>query len=359
MTVLTRPDIRRPADIDAPWLSAVLAEGGIDAEVRSFTAQAVGTGQIGDSVRFRLDYARAAPGAPASLVGKFPSAGEESRNTGISLGNYIREVRFYQKLAPTALISTPRCWFTDVDEATSEFVLMMEDLAPARQGDQLHGVSLAQARLAVEQAARLHASHWQDPLLDTLPFVSGSAAAPVSPVTDDRTTQLWEAFKVRYGPRLAPHWIEAGDWVAPRFVALSAPGEAPRCLVHQDFRPDNMMFGTPEGGHPLTVLDWQSIAFGVGATDLGYFLAGALPRDVRRAHEPELLQLYLDTLSSLGVSGYDMAALRRDYVRGGRSLFFTAFFAAMIVTQTERGDHMFLQMLGSGADHMLDTGALG
>ena len=176
---------------------------------------------------------------------------------------------------------------------------------------------------------------------------------------DDRTIELWEAFKVRYGPHLAPHWIEAGDWVASRFVELSQPGESPRCLVHQDFRPDNMMFGTPEGGHPLTVLDWQSIAFGVGATDLGYFLAGALPREVRRAHEPELLQLYLDTLSGLGVRGYDMTQLRRDYARGGRSLFFTAFFAAMIVTQTKRGDHMFLQMLGSGADHMIDTGAIG
>ena len=359
MSVLVRPDIRRPAEIDAQWLTAVLAAGGIDAEVRSFTAREVGTGQIGDSIRFTLDYARAEPGAPASLVGKFPSAGEESRNTGIALGNYIREVRFYQQLAPTALIQTPRCYFTDVEEATSEFVLMMEDLAPAQQGDQLHGVPLAQARLAVEQAARLHASHWADPHLDTLPFVSGSAAAPTSPVTDDRTIELWEAFKVRYGPHLAPHWIEAGDWVASRFVELSLPGESPRCLVHQDFRPDNMMFGTPEGGHPLTVLDWQSIAFGVGATDLGYFLAGALPREVRRAHEPELLELYLDTLAALGVRGYNMAQLRRDYARGGRSLFFTAFFAAMIVTQTARGDAMFLQMLGSGADHMLDTGALG
>ena len=49
-----RPDIREPGEIDAAWLSAVLAAGGVDASVRSFEAKPVGTGQIGDSVRFRL-----------------------------------------------------------------------------------------------------------------------------------------------------------------------------------------------------------------------------------------------------------------------------------------------------------------
>ena len=87
---MTRPDIREPGDIDAAWLTAVLAAGGVDAEVRSFTARSVGTGQIGDSVRFILDYARRGDGAPDSLVGKFPAAGPESRATGVALGNYLR-----------------------------------------------------------------------------------------------------------------------------------------------------------------------------------------------------------------------------------------------------------------------------
>lgn len=359
MTVLARPDIRRPEAIDAAWLTAVLQSAGVDAVVRSFTAKGVGTGQIGDSVRFKLEYERGGESAPASLVGKFPAAGDESRNTGIALGNYVREVRFYQRLAPTALIHTPRCWFTDVDEATSEFVLMMEDLAPAEQGDQLQGVSLEQARLVTIEAAKLHASHWGDDALDDMPFVSGSRAAPARAANPDAVKMLWEAFKGRYGPHLAPEWIEAGEWLAPRFGSLGASHDGPRCLTHNDFRPDNMMFATAAGGYPVTVLDWQSYAYGSGPTDLAYFLAGALPRDVRRAHEDEFLQLYLDTLTGLGVQGYGMDDLRRHYARGAYLLFGTAFFAAMIVTQTERGDRMFLQMLGSAADHMWDHGVVG
>ena len=66
---MTRPDIREPGDIDAAWLTAVLAAGGVDAEVRSFTARSVGTGQIGDSVRFTLLEIRAAGMEPGELGG--------------------------------------------------------------------------------------------------------------------------------------------------------------------------------------------------------------------------------------------------------------------------------------------------
>ena len=59
-----RPDIRAPGEVDAAWLSAVLASGGVDASVRSFEAKPVGTGQIGDSVRFRLTYDRGGDEAP-------------------------------------------------------------------------------------------------------------------------------------------------------------------------------------------------------------------------------------------------------------------------------------------------------
>ncbi|HVI30952.1 phosphotransferase [Phenylobacterium sp.] len=359
MTLLLRPDIRPPSAVDGPWLTAVLREAGLDGVVRAARAEPVGTGQIGDSVRFHLDYARRGPGAPDTLVGKFPAAGAESRATGHALGNYLREVRFYQELAPRALVRTPRCYLAQVDEPTSDFVLIMEDLAPAEQGDQLSGVTLQQARLVVVEGARLHASHWGDERLDTLPWVSGSRAAPPSAATPDMVEALWLGFKARYAPRLKPEWVEVGDWLCRRFTDFGAAHDGPRCLTHNDFRPDNMMFGTARGGHPVTVLDWQSFAYGAGATDLAYFLAGALEPQVLVAHEAELLELYLRTLQSLGVTGYGMADLERHYARGAYLLFGTAFFAAMIVTQTERGDRMFLQMLGSAAEHMRRHGVVG
>lgn len=355
---MTTPDIRRPGEIDAAWLTAVLQNAGVDAVVKSFEAKNVGTGQIGESVRFRLAYERDADDAPRSLVGKFPSPDDTSRGTGVMLGNYLREVRFYQQLAPRALVQTPKCWFADTNADGGEFVLMMEDLAPAEQGDQLKGVSLEQAKLVVEQAARLHASFWGDESLDELPWVQGSKAAPASAVTPELVAALWQGFKDRYAERLQPHWIEVGEALVGGWAQREAAQTGPRSLAHHDFRPDNMMFGTAAGGHPCTVLDWQSFTYAPGATDVAYFLAGALPPDVRRAHEPAFLAQYHAELNRLGVTGYSLDDLRRDYGRGGFQLFLTAFFASMVVIQTPRGDDMFMQMLGSAADHILDHDAL-
>ncbi|MBV8684138.1 MAG: phosphotransferase [Caulobacteraceae bacterium] len=352
------PDIRPPQAIDAPWLTALMQENGVDAVVERVTARPIGTGQIGDSLRFTIDYAHAPDDAPSSLVGKFPSAGEESRATGVRLGNYFREVRFYQQLAPTARIRTPQTWYAEVDEATHDFVLMMEDLAPAQQGDQLEGVSLDQARAVIVEAAKLHASHWGNDRLDALPWVSGSKAAPASAANNEAVVALWQAFKARYGERLPRECADVGDWLAANYSRIASLREGPRCLTHNDFRPDNMMFASAQGGAPVTVLDWQSFAYGVGATDVAYFLAGALPRKTRRKAEPELLALYHRTLTAEGVSGYAEDELARDYARGGYLLFLTGFFAAMIVTQTARGDDMFIQMVTSAAQHMLDHGAV-
>ena len=352
------PDIRRPDAIDAGWLTNALQNAGVDAVVKDFTAKAVGTGQIGDSVRFRLDYARGGDDAPASLVGKFPSADPASFSTGVMLGNYEREVMFYRHLAAGALIRTPKCLFADVVPQSGEFVLLMEDLAPAEPGNQLEGVSLAQARLVIDEAAKLHASHWEDAGLEELPWVSGSAAAPKSQVTPEMVQGLWAGFRERYAERLEPDWIGIGERLSGRFGALEAAQEGPRCLTHNDFRPDNMMFATAAGGHPVTTLDWQSFAFGSGPTDVAYFLAGALSPDERRQNEAALLDRYLAGLQAHGVAGYSRADLARDYGRGGFLLFLTAFFAAMVVKQTARGDDMFIQMLGAASRHILDHDAL-
>ena len=57
-----------------------------------------------------------------------------------------------------------------------------------------------------------------------------------------------------------------------RFQSIRSPVRAVPRLHHNDFRPDNMMFG-PEA---VTTWDWQSFAFGSGAQDVAYFLAGGI-----------------------------------------------------------------------------------
>ena len=111
-------DIRSPASITPDWLEQVLAAGGEKLRVKSFMPKRVGTGQIGDTYRFSLVCEDATGAHQRTIVGKFPSDGIESRQTGIALNNYLREVKFYQHLARSALIHTPRVYFTDINANT-------------------------------------------------------------------------------------------------------------------------------------------------------------------------------------------------------------------------------------------------
>jgi hypothetical protein len=353
--------ILAPEAITPDWLTGVLAAGGVRARVRDFAMQRVGTGQIGQSVRFSLDYAEAEEGAPATLVGKFAAPEPDSRNTGIVLGNYRREINFYNHLAGTALIATPRCYLAAIDDETHDFVLMMEDLAPAEPGDQLKGCTLEQARLVVREAAHLHASHWDDPAIEDLAWVSGTRAAAGLSSTGssdpDVLKNLWKGFCARYGERLAPDALHVGERLIARYDRYQTAYQGPKSLVHIDFRPDNMMFGTPAGGRPVTVVDWQSLAFGCGVTDVAYFLAGALKPDERRRRERDLLAEYHQRLAELGVR-YDFERLWTDYRGRAFALFMVAFYASMMVTQTPRGDDMFMAMVRGSVDMVTDLDAL-
>ena len=357
MTQATDIPIIKPEAVTPAWLTQVMRRAGHEVTVSDVAAKKVGTGQVGDSVRFSLTYRDDAKGAPATIVGKFPSADDESRTTGVNFGNYIREVNFYRHLAPNAGIRTAKCFHADIVEETHDFVLMMEDLAPAEQGDQMRGVSLAEAAVALDEAAKLHASHWGDERLDEFAWLSDTKNAQ-STATQELMQLLWGAFRERYADRIKPHCVEIGEAITRNFDFYRTGYTGPRCLVHMDYRPDNMMFASKVGGYPLAVVDWQTAGFGCGMADISYFLSGALPVETRRAHERQLLADYHAKLCALGVKDYSFDDVWAGYARYSFSLFIMAFAASMIVERTPRGDDMFFAMLNGGADHVRDMDAL-
>lgn len=348
------PDIRHWNDIDADWLTAVLQQDGVDARVANFRKQKVGTGQVGDCVRYTLDYAGTPPeNAPKTMVGKFRADAPESRAIGIQLLNYYREVRFYQILQAKARIATPYCYFTDMIEDTHEFVLMMADLAPAEQGDQLVGVTIDQTHDVLAEAAKLHGAFWMDESLDQYHWVGGTSQAESS-INPDILQAVWAGFKDRYGDRVTAAANRIGEGVSRNFERWETYMDGPRGLMHSDFRPDNMLFDPTGVQPPVTVVDWQSFNYGGCAADVGYFIAGALSPELRREHEAALQDLYLKAFAAQAGTEYPGDVFQRHYTMGGYQIFLTAFFAAMMVTQTDRGDDMFFKMLNGAVDLVTD-----
>lgn len=346
-----------PHSIDAAWLTARLRDAGHRAAtVRAFTAERIGTGQVGMCIRYTLDLDGADDSTPRTLVGKFASDDPTSRQTGVLLKNYIKEVSFYRELVDRLSISTPRCYHSDIDGEGPDFVLLLEDMAPAQPGDQLKGCSAEVARAAVLELVGLHAPSWRDASLRGRDWLGEPTE-----ITAQLGRMLYKAnlpgFLDRYGARLASDEaaiIEAvGDSTGPPFLML---GDA-WSLVHIDYRLDNLLIDSTATPPRITVVDWQSVTLGRPLSDVAYFLgAGMVPAD-RRACEEEIVRAYHGAMRDAGITDYPWDNCWQDYRTGTISGFAVTVIASMMVQQTARGDDMFVAMASRHARHAIDLGA--
>jgi Ser/Thr protein kinase RdoA (MazF antagonist) len=340
----------RIAQLTTAWLAAAL---GVDpSRVDGLELAPVGTGQVADTYRlvFRLD------GAPQSLILKLTSEDPASRKTGQRQANYLREVRFYQSLAASMEVRAPRCTHASISEDGLEFALLLEDMTPCSPGDQLAGCTVAEVEAVLDEAAKLHAGRWQDPVLARLPWLALTPAARRP--GPDAFSAMFARFRERYGDRVEDEVLAVGaEFFANVTAYFLAQEAAPHTVAHGDFRPDNILFGGQGGQVPVTVVDWQTVQFGPAMADVSYFIGGALSADARRTHERPLLERYHAELRRRGVP-YSFADCWQDYARFSLQNYLVGVGAAMAVRQTERGDQMFISMVRRAGYHALDLDAL-
>jgi Ecdysteroid kinase-like family len=341
--------IERPSDLTAEWLTAAVGAGNVTA----FEYERIGTGQMSECYRVALTFADGAEG-PGSVVLKVAATDPVSRQTGLALGLYEREVRFYTEIAPNLGGPIAPCYHAGFDAGTGAFHLLLSNAGPAVVGDEIHGATIEQAILALAELGRLHT-----PLLGDTAMAQPDWLNRESPMNQAVIGQLYAGFFERYRDQIAPEHRAVCERLVAGFDAYVAAESAPdrmQGLVHGDYRLDNMLFGQPSADRPLTVVDWQTVTWGPAMTDVAYFIGCALPNKVRRDHYDELLRAYHD---ALGPS----APISLDDVRDGvrRQSFFgvmMAIVSSMLVERTARGDAMFMVMLQRHCQHVLDTDAL-
>jgi hypothetical protein len=355
--VQSQPLLRHAADATPEWLTGVLAANGLLDEgtsVTSFETSPIGTGQMADTTRFTLAYDRAGAG-PASVVGKFASANEQSRGTGLALRAYEIEVRFYREVAARIATRLPAVYAAEIEPETGWFTLLMEDMAGAQQGDQIAACTPDTAAAVLEEMAGLHAPCWEAPDLAALEWLNRNTDESAEFLAA-MVSSLVPGFLERYADDLTPEYQEVCRVFAdhiPAYVALR--GDGPRTATHGDFRLDNFLFqaGDP---HPV-VVDWQTAVWTGAAYDVAYFVGGCLTPEDRRAHQDDLLAHYHDALNRLGVRDYTLDQLRADVRRETFGGILMAIVASMVVERTERGDLMFLTSTRRHAQHALDEDA--
>lgn len=331
-------------DLTPDWLSSVLP--GTVTAVRS---EPVGTGQIGTCHRLFL----AGDGVPATVLAKLPALDPGARE--LLAGVYRTEARFYTELAPTVAIRVPACHHAAWSADSGDFVLLLEDLAPAVQGDQLTGCTVDEARDAVVNLAGLHGPRWCDPGLMSIEGLKVNEAEDARVLAE------------LYGPATEIFLDALGD-----LLALEDHGTLRDCVavteawslaraerfgpVHGDYRLDNLLF--PPAGGPSIAVDWQTLSLGLPARDLAYVLGTGLVVDARRAHERALVAAYHRALEGYGVASYPLELAWEDYRFAMLQGPLVAVFGCAYGTRTERGDRMFAAMVTRACAAIRDLGTI-
>ena len=316
-------------DVTPEWLSEALGASGVlgDSRVSAFDFEIIGQdrGFTGVVARLTPHYRSREPGAPDSLVAKFPLA---ERAGGASYREHVmsnpelarrfaeraaREVHFYSAIGGV-FSQRPACYYGHADVGAGEVVLLLEDLAGGVPGDALAGCTVDEARSVLNGLAEFHARGWGDHELLAMDWL-GDWPASISGRADSYRQQAAIVVE-RYREQLRPEVLDLISSLAESIQStFDDLARAPATLTHGDFHLDNVMFMPPADGPVAYIIDWQSVASGPALLDVGGFLAESLDIEDRRVHERRLLGEYHEGLAGGGVRGYPFERMYADYQR--------------------------------------------
>jgi aminoglycoside/choline kinase family phosphotransferase len=301
-------------DLTDDWLTAVLRAGRVldGARVAAHTAASVEQqGAAAVVTRIELEYDRSEPGAPRSLIVKSASPYAPIRALMNAMGGYRREVEFYRRFGDDAGIPVPHCFHADIDPATGEFVLVLEDMTDARLIRELPR-DTDDAEIAVRHLAPFHAKWWNHPLLRELPFLRYPGNLEDQQFMTQARFALAAALpaaRERWGSDVPETIIAVAEVLTNNFDALmerrrDAFGDAVT-LVHGDFHPGQLFYPSERGGR-FAVFDWQTVSAGNAGDDLARILTSGLTSEQRASHDARLIGLYHGLLVEHGVTGFDI-----------------------------------------------------
>jgi Ser/Thr protein kinase RdoA (MazF antagonist) len=203
-----------------------------------------------------------------------------------------RALRFHRAVGSQVAGSVPACLGGLVDQASDTGVLLLEDIAPARQGDVLAGWSNRQALAAVRALGHVHATTWGESAI--LPRWQ-----PRATTSDQWATRLSAAadrFPEILTPSLAGQLHLLPDTIEDAIKSLETDRTS---WIHGDANLDNVLF---RADGTAVLLDWSGAVIGPPAVDLARLLTEGINAGARNALADALVSVYADALALRGAT---------------------------------------------------------
>ncbi len=337
----------RPEEFETSFVEQIFKTK--SGSLTSLTHEPVGTGQVCDSYRFTCEWADG--DAPKTFVAKCPSADPISRNAASIFHLYDMEVGWYRDVADQCAALCPKCYHANIAENEQEFILMLEDMTPARQGDQLAGASLIQVETTLAQAANLH--NFRPKTGDFHQYSWLHHSEKNVAFTCQTIANGFPVFRERFAKLLSSDILDIGAELAKNIEQYAGHQPLEQSITHGDMRLDNILFHAD--GKIAALVDWQTCSFGNPANDVAYMIGTSFAEPAeRQLHEERLIRDYLAQRKDAPEFGEFWKEYRRHAFAG----FLMAINASLHVEQTERGNQMFAAMAERPARMAIDLDSL-
>jgi hypothetical protein len=283
--------------LDGAWVGHALREAGHDhpgiAQVTANPMPGI-VGALGEVGVVEVEY-EASCSLPRTYVAKCLLDSDLARLYNQIMMPFIRESGFYRDLARDVKMRIPQC-YVNASEGTDRFMMLIEHVTPADDGDILVGTSVDNMRKLAIDLGTMHGQYWMNPQLTTMPWVV-DWSAPSYQMGIPLVQDAWGKFN-ELEPGLIPDELRSvveRTFVNDTLNWLARFNERPWTFIHGDYELDNMLFVDDE----IVVLDWQLSGKSFPGQDLSFFLT-ACATDETVAAERELLDAYRAALAAAG-----------------------------------------------------------
>ena len=215
---------------------------------------------------------------------------------------FRREAAAYKLLKPLADKVVPRCFASTSTPDGSNGLILLGEIAPARTGDQVSGLTFSELCVAVRSIGIVHAYLWGNQRKRDLPLHQYNRA--------HETQSLFDAFLKEFRTWISPSEIKrVRNVLRTVSLALRQARKRPVTLVHGDLRADNLLFSKDR----VFIVDWQIASWGLGSFDLARVIGGSTQRALNLTEQKKLVQIWHQTLKRNKVRGYPFEEAWQDY----------------------------------------------
>ncbi len=297
-------------ELTPEWFTSIL-ELSKENQVKTVELQPLGEKDSvsGKIYRVHLTYTNKPSKNPKSVVLKLPQPRHLRFNW--LLDAYREEVKFYKTLAHKVGVPAPKHIYSDIQEDTGDYVLVMEDFPDSNNVRDEIGATTMQTYGLLDNMARLHAKNWENPDVGNMLIGFENSIE----MLNEGLTCL-PVFLSRFSQSIEPEEKEIFQALPEGFRKVVEPLlDAPKTIVHNDYSMKNILILDRAGESSYVLLDWANLRWGSGVRDLCFFMMTSVPLFLRPLGECMFLRYYLNKLVGFGVSGYSFRQLFDDYRR--------------------------------------------